>query len=418
MFFDHTLPNGVRIVGQKLPYFHSISIGAWVGAGSVKEEPCESGITHFIEHMLFKGTERRSAQQIAGEIDSLGAQINAFTAKECTCYYIRATKEHLAASMDMLGDIMLYSRLDPAEMEKEKGVVLEEILMVEDVPEDLAMEALSATCFNGHPLGRPILGSKESVSSFSQADLRSYMDKHYTPDNILIAIAGNFDETELLEAVQKSFDFTGGQQKKPYPEPPKPMGKRVAIREKDIEQVHICLASPGYGAYDDRFFPLMVLNNALGGNMSSRLFQKIREEKGLAYSVYSFTSSYRDNGTLGYYAGTNSNTAVEVLQLILDEIRLVRQNGITQEEFTRSKNQLRGSFVLSNENAGSRMMSIGKNTLLYGYARTEEETLQRLDNVNMDSVSAILSNVLDESSLCAAFVGRLGDRAQQMEVLW
>ncbi len=418
MFFEHTLPNGLRVVAQRLPHLHSVSVGTWIGTGSVKEEDGEAGISHFIEHMLFKGTERRNAQAIAAEMDSIGAQMNAFTAKECTCYYIKATEDRLEESLDMLGDIIGHSKLDPVELEKEKGVVLEEILMFEDTPEDIATEALNGAYYEGHALAKPILGSRESVSAFTPDDLRAYMKEHYGPGNMLIAVAGNFDEDALVDKIARHFGASVSSADKPYPNAPGRPIKRVVAREKDIEQAHVSLALPGYGAEDERYFPLVVLNNALGGNMSSRLFQKIREERGLAYSVYSYTSSYKDCGSLGLYSASNVAQARVVVELMLEELRAVRKDGITEEEFQRSKNQIKGSFILGNESSGARMSSIGKSALMYGRARSEEETLAKLEAVTMENIEEILADVLDESAMVGAFVGKNAAELEKIGELW
>lgn len=418
MFFEHVLPNGLRIIAQRLPHLRSVSTGVWIGTGSVKEEPDEAGISHMIEHMLFKGTERRDAKGIASEMDSIGAQINAFTAKECTCYYIKATDDRLDESLDMLGDIVAHSKLDPADLEKEKGVVLEEILMFEDTPEDIVIEALNSAFYDGHALANPIIGNRESVLSFTPDFMRAYMEKHYHPGNMLIAVAGNFDENALIESAARHFATVAEGPDKPFPGPPKRPVKRVAAREKDIEQAHISLALPGYGADDPAYFPLVVLNNVLGGNMSSRLFQKIREERGLAYSVYSYTSSYKDCGSMGLYSASNTAQARTVVELMLEELRALRKDGITDEEFERSKNQIKGSFILGNETSGARMSSLGKSMLLYGRVRTEEETIAKLEAVTKDDIAAILPNVLDETAMCGAFVGKGAAELERIGELW
>lgn len=257
MFFESALPNGLRIIGQKLPHYQSISLGVWIGTGSVKERDNEAGISHFIEHMLFKGTQKRSAQQIAAEMDGMGAQLNAFTSKECTCYYAKFMGSRLRQAADVLSDMVLHSAFDPEEMKKEKGVVTEEILMVEDSPEDLAMDLLSETFFGKSPLGSPILGTKETVQSFTREGILNYMARHYEPANMLVAVAGDFDEQEITDCVNELF----GSSSQPfpvenYPAPPAPSGKRISLREKDIEQTHVTLATPAFSAEDPRFYPL------------------------------------------------------------------------------------------------------------------------------------------------------------------
>ena len=407
MFFEKTLPSGLRIVGQTMPHLRSVSIGCWVGTGSVKEKEGEAGISHFIEHMLFKGTEKRTAQDIAAEMDGIGAQLNAFTAKECTCFYAKVIDENIENAMDVLSDMVRNSKFDPTEMEKEKSVVVEEINMVEDTPEDVVMELLSSVYFGDAPLGKPILGTKESVRAFRPENLKDYMRRHYDSKNTLVAVAGNCDPQQIEELVERYFDCPPTTDRPaPYPVNIQPDGVRAAVAEKDIEQCHIALAIPAVTITDSRYFAQMVLDNALGGSMSSRLFQKIREDRGLAYTVYSFHSLYKDVGTLGVYAGTGADQGEEVLKLILDELAGVREKGITEEEFIRSRNQLKGGYVLSNEGAGARMNSIGKNMLLYGRVRTEEETIKGIEGVTYEQVCQYAREGLRFDNIAAAFVGR------------
>lgn len=418
MFYETTLPNGIRVIGQRLPHFRSVSMGVWVGTGSVKERPGEAGVSHYIEHMLFKGTEKRSAQAIAAEMDGIGAQLNAFTSKECTCFYAKSMDVHLEKTADVLSDMVFHSAFDPAEMEKEKGVVCEEILMVEDTPEDVAMELLSSAYFGESPLGKPILGTEESVRSMTRELVTDYLARHYNAGNILVAVAGNFEEQQLYDVLCKYFCDAGSPfPPEPYPSVIVPQGHRFLSKEKPIEQCHICLATPAYCAQDPRYYPLLVLNNALGGNLSSRLFQKIREERGLAYSVYSFNSSYRQLGTLGFYAGTNAAQAKTVLALMLEELHTLRDTGLTEEEFVRSKEQLKGSYVLGNESTGSRMTAIGKRKLLYNETKTEEEILASIDAVSMEDVSAAAKEVLSTDQLAAAFVGKVTGLEAELERL-
>lgn len=407
MFFEKTLPSGLRIVGQKLPHFRSVSLGCWIGTGSVKEQDNESGISHFIEHMLFKGTKSRSAQEIAVEMDAIGAQLNAFTSKECTCFYAKFMDEHIEKAADVLSDMVKNSAFDPAEIEKEKGVVIEEINMVEDMPEDVVMEMLSSTFFGDDPYGKPILGTRESVRSFTDTGIRDYMKRHYDSKNTIVAVAGNFDEQELSELVEQYFDAEPTTESAAaYPVAKVPTGVRAAVRDMDIEQCHLALALPSVSPLDELYYPQMVLNNALGGSMSSRLFQKIREDRGLAYSVYSFNSAYKDMGTFGVYAGTGGNQGEEVLKLILDELDDVRAHSISQEEFVRSKEQLKGSYILANESVGARMNSIGKNLLLHDRLRTEEEVVQSIESVTYEQVSRFAAEYLVNDNLAGAFVGR------------
>lgn len=407
MFYEAVLPNGMKIAAQKLPHFRSVSLGVWVGTGTVKERPSEAGISHFIEHMLFKGTHSRTAAGIAAEMDRIGAVLNAFTSKECTCYYAKATGEHLNDIAEILSDMVEHSAFDPAEMEKEKSVVVEEINMSEDTPEDVVMELLSAAYFAGSALAHPILGTRESVRSFAREDLLDYTRRHYSPENMLLAAAGNFEEEELYACAQRWF----GAETTPippveYPRSQPAGGVRTAFAQKDIEQCHLALALPGLCPLDAGYYPMLVLNNALGGSMSSRLFQHIREERGLAYSVYSFNSSYRSCGTLGFYAGTGASQGGTVLKLMLDELCDVRAHGLTEEEFVRSRDQLKGSYALANESTGARMNAIGKSKLLYDALRTEEEVTAAIEAVTFEEANAAAKALLDPAQMTAAFVAR------------
>jgi predicted Zn-dependent peptidase len=304
-------------------------------------------------------------------------------------------------------------------MRKEKGVVLEEILMVEDTPDDLVHEVLTQTFYQEHPLGAPILGTKESVSSFARENLVNYMGQHYNAASMLIAAAGNFDETALMDILEEKFSgvpaggVASGANAKPVHS-----GKLAAVKEKDIEQLNIALALPGYSMTDEKYYPLLVLNNVLGGSMSSRLFQKIREEKGLAYSVYSYTSSYRNSGSLGFYAGTNAEQGEQVLMLMLEEMRSLAKDSLTTEEFTRSRDQLRGNYVLSSESTNSRMMSIGKSLLIYDRVLSEEDVFARIEGVTYEDIRALTDALFDLNKLCAAFVGRSEKTAQDWLQLW
>lgn len=418
MYYEKTLENGIRIIGQKMPHLRSVSLGVWAGTGSVKEHAGEGGISHFIEHMLFKGTEKRSAAQIAEEMDSIGAQLNAFTSKECTCFYAKTLDEQIDTAAEILSDMVLHSVFDPEEMEKEKGVVVEEINMSEDTPEDVAMELLSATYFGDVPHGKPILGTRESVRGFTRDEIISYMDRHYRENNLLIAVAGSFDENKVEELARRFFGKKGSDiPLEPYPVPPPAKGVRFASAEKDIEQCHITLALPAFGPQDPDYYPMMVLNNALGGSMSSRLFQVIREQRGLAYSVYSFNSAYKDTGSLGVYAGTGSAQAKDVLALIIEELSKVRHGGITGQEFARSRGQLRGSYILGNESPGARMNAIGKNKLLYGTVRSEEEVIKDIESVTLERVNELAEKILVTDNVAVAVVGKTNGLGEELERL-
>lgn len=408
------LQNGIRIITEPLTHYRSVSLGVWIGTGSIRESAKESGASHFIEHMLFKGTQTRTASDIAAQMDGIGGTLNAFTSKDCTCFYAKVLDEHLEQAVDLLADIVLNSKFDEREIDKEKGVVCEEILMMEDSPEDVAHESLSDVYFEDSALAKPILGSVESVRGFTRDVLFSYMNSHYTPENTVISCAGNVAEARVNELIEERFHAHSGPGRlPPLPHDVKP-GNRFKTVEKDVEQVHICIGMPGYGINCEGQYPLFVLNNALGGSMSSRLFQKIREEKGLAYSVYSYPVSYVGMGCFAMYAGTGEKQAEQVVDLMLDELQRMRKEGLTREEFIRSKEQLKGNFLLGQEGTSGRMTAIGKSELLLGKVYSEQERLAQIEGITMDQVMEILPFVLDDKKICAAAVGRVQAHAEKI----
>jgi len=404
-----TLDNGVRLIAQPLPSYNSFAVGIWVKTGSTCEQPKENGISHFIEHMLFKGTEKRTAKQIAVDMDKIGGQINAFTSKECTCYHARVVPDKLEVAIDVLADLFTSPQLDPVELEKEKGVVLEEIAMVNDNVEELAHEKISELYFSGSTLSQPILGTAENVSSFTRDDLLGYINMHYYPANVVVAAAGKYDEQRLLDAVQKYLGHysRGYKKEKDSCESrfvPRP---RSLFVEKDVEQTHLCLAFPGCTFADDDRFALAVLNNVLGGGMSSRLFQTIREEKGLAYSVYSYPSSYSYAGMFTLYAGTTAANADTVVHLMKQEIDRLRTERISREDFQQGKDQLKGNYVLSMEGTNAVMSALGKTLLLLDEVYDEQENLAKIDAVSLDRVNALIDEIFDYTRMSAVFAGKI-----------
>lgn len=412
MFLRKTLTNGLRVIAQKLPYFKSVSIGVWIKTGSSCETDEQNGISHFIEHMFFKGTNNRTAKQIASDMDKIGGQINAFTSKECTCYHAKVMTEKLETAVDVLSDIVKNSRLDAAEVEKEKGVVIEEIHMSNDNPEDLAHEMMSVTYFTGNPLAKTILGSAENVKKFTREDIVKYLEIHYFPENMVISVAGNFDENALFDMLEKYFgDYRNDNLERPSEscsEELTPQKRFLAIK-RDIEQIHICLAMRGYSYADKRRYPLSILNNVLGGSMSSRLFQSIREEKGLAYSVFSYPSIYSKAGMFSVYAGTSAALAGQVTELIIKELKKMKEEGIPEGEFLQSKEQLRGNYILSMESTGSIMNNIGKSLLLLNEVQSEEEVLSELDNVQHADVNNVVEDIFNLDQLTGVYVGNVTD---------
>ena len=409
MTITDRLSNGMRVVAEPMEGVRSVAIGIWIPAGPVYEGPDEGGISHMIEHMLFKGTDNRTAKEIAGEMDGLGGNLNAFTAKECTCYYAKVLDEHLGQAVDILQDLVQYPRLAPEDLSREQGVVCEEILMVEDSPEELVHELLGSAIYGESPLARPILGSQESVRAFTPDRLRAYMARRYQLGQMVVACAGRVDMQTLLPLLEAA--FCKGEKALPAPGEDMPasqllQGQRFVAVQKDVEQTHICLGFPGFPTDTKEQFALYVLNNALGGSMSSRLFQHIREERGMAYSVYSYPSGYSGTGYFALYAGTEGKQGAKVAELMLQEARRMREQGLTADEFHRAKEQLKGSYMLGQESTSARSSAIGRSMLMRGYALEEGEMLSRIAGVRMEDVEGILPYVLDETRMVAAVVGR------------
>lgn len=395
MAFDQlTLPNGLRIIGERIDHFRSVSVGLWLGAGSQYERPDEGGVSHFLEHMVFKGTKTRSARQIAEEMDAVGGQLNAFTAKECTCFYAKVVDEHLPLAVDVICDLAVNPVFDPAEMEKEKGVVIEEIAMAEDTPEDLVHEMLMTAYYGDQSVARPILGTEARISSFTREDLVSYWQRMYRPQNAVFAIAGHYDWEQVKALARKhlgDWDPAGFEKIPCVTQPARPTR---LTRIKEIEQTHISLGFPGLKIGDEKGFEYSIFNSVFGGAMSSRLFQTIREESGLAYSVYSYPNAYTDTGMLSIYAAANPDAAETVEKLILEQAERIARDGITQAEFTMTREQLKASYILGLESTSARMQSAGRRMLLLNDTRTESDIIQRINQLRLEDVNAIIRDVL------------------------
>lgn len=415
MIFKDKLDNGVRVVGEHMPGYRSVAMGVWIGAGSVYEQGGESGAAHFIEHMLFKGTERRSASQIAEEMDAVGGNLNAFTAKECTCLYGRVLGDRVDVLADVMADLICSSSLADDDIEREKGVVCEEILMVEDTPEDLVGEISTAAFYEGDPLAKPILGTESTVRAFTHDGLVRYMDRLYRPDNMVISAAGNFDMQRLIALLNERFTLSGKAYGSDIPYGVHTPGKRIRVVNKDIEQVHICVNLNGFPMDCKENYALLLLNNAFGGSMSSRLFQDIREEAGLAYSVYSYPTAYKASGCFTLYAGTGADNASTVAQMMVDEVKRLAAEGITPAELKLAKQQLTSSFLLSQESTSGRASAIGRAELIRGSHYTEEEVLAKINAVEMADIQAILPTVCCLEDVSVAVVGRCAKQKRRLE---
>jgi predicted Zn-dependent peptidase len=392
------LPSGLRVITEALPTVRSVAAGVWVGIGSRDEEPAVAGASHYLEHLLFKGTEKRSALDISATVEAVGGETNAFTAKEYTCYYARVLDEDLPMAMDVLGDMLCSSLITAADLEVERGVILEEISMHEDDPGEVVHDLFAQGQFGDHPLGRPVLGTTDTIGAMTRAQVHAFYRERYTPDAMVVAVAGNLEHDAVVDLVERSFSGEGEatprtERRGSVSDVPHRTGN-VAVHVKDTEQAHLVLGGQGLCRHDDRRFTLGVLNHALGGGMSSRLFQEIREKRGLAYSVYSFAAQYADTGQVGVYAGCAPGKADEVLHLVGDELARVAENGLTDDEVARGKGMVKGSTVLGLEDTGSRMSRIGKSDLLYGEVMTIDEIIARIDAVTPDDIRSVASDLL------------------------
>lgn len=388
----HTrLANGLRVVMEQIPTCRSVSFGIWVKTGSRNESRQDNGISHFIEHMLFKGTERHSAQDIAEVFDGIGGNVNAFTSKEYTCYYAKVLDEHLPIAVDVLADMFFHSQLDETELGKEKNVIFEEISMYEDTPDDLVHDLVAKAAYGDHPLGYTILGSEQNLAGMKPADLRDYMNRHYNIENTVIAAAGNLDDKalELIERHFGSFRVSGQTDAEQEPD----FLGELLFHEKKTEQNHICLSLPGLSVRQDNLYSMILLNNAIGGGMSSRLFQEIREKRGLAYSVYSYHTSHADSGLFTIYAGTAPKQTEEVLKVTLELLHGVQRHALTAAELKKGKEQLKGSLILSLESTGSRMNRLGKNELMLGKHYGLDDMIRRIDAVTMEDIEQLIAGL-------------------------
>jgi predicted Zn-dependent peptidase len=407
------LPGGLRIVTETMPTVRSAAFGIWVGVGSRDEPLADAGSSHYLEHLLFKGTPRRSALQISAELDAVGGDLNAFTAKEYTCYYARVLDSDLPLAVDVVSDMVMSSLIRAEDVEAERGVILEEIAMRDDDPSDLVHDEFAIALYGDAPLGRPILGTIESINSLGRDRIARYYEERYLAPNLVVAAAGNLDHDELVWLVTGA--FAGTLSGDGLPSLPRVGGAGastspgVRVVPRDTEQAHLVLGGAGLARTDDRRFALGVLNAALGGGMSSRLFQEVREKRGLAYSVYSYTSQYADTGTFGVYAGCQPGKVEDVLAICRDEVVEAAERGITEEELARGKGQARGSMVLSLEDTGSRMSRIGKSELVYDQLLSVDEVLAKIDAVTLDDIRAVAADVLAQP-MTLTVIGPFEDR--------
>jgi predicted Zn-dependent peptidase len=389
-----TLDNGVRVIGEQLPHLRSCSIGIWVRVGSMLETESENGLSHFIEHMVFKGTHKRSARDIAEEMDAIGGHLNAFTSKDCTCFLAKVIDNDMPIAIDVLCDLLLNAVMDEDDVEKERGVILEEIAMTEDTPEDLVHEMIARAQYGLQSAGMPILGRTEHISCYNRHDIIGFQNKHYRPENVVVSIAGQYHPEEFIHTLQLALGtWTGcGSQTLAVTAPV--LGIRTEKCDKDIEQTHVCLGYPGYPMGHDNHYALAVLSSILGGSMSSRLFQRIREEMGMAYAVSSFTSSYTNCGTFRIYFASSPQNAQCVLEQVQAEVQRMVADNVTEKEFRQALMQLRNSYLLGLESASGRMQSIGSSLLLLKRAKTHEEVIRKINNVTLNDLERVACEVL------------------------
>lgn len=406
------LPNGVRVITEQVPYVQSAAIGLWADSGARHEVDSNRGISHFLEHMLFKGTATRSAKQIAMEFDSVGGHVNAFTEKEYTCYYAKVLSEHLPFAVGVLADMFLNSKLDQKDMELEKKVVLEEIKRHEDTPDDLVHDFFLETVWGDHPLGRCILGTNTTVSGFTQDDLREFMHQRYTPDAIVVATAGNVVHEQVVDLVSSLFGYLEGKQASHSTALPG-FTNESRVTSKSIEQVHFCIGTHGCSHLDPEKFTLAVIDATLGGGMSSRLFQEVRESRGLAYDIGSYSSSYREGGMFTVYGGTSPENVEEVVDLVRKEFVSIRKENITDEELNRAKNQIRGGLLLSLEGMSSRMIRIAKSDLYFGRIVPINELIDRIMAVSHDDIAKVSKRIFSEPVFPMVAIGPFKKREAQ-----
>ncbi len=402
-----TLANGLRVITEAMPHVRSVSVGIWIGSGSRRETAEQNGLSHFIEHMLFKGTSKRSAEDIARSVDSIGGNLDAFTAKELVCFNTKVLDEHLSQAFDVLADLVLHPMFREEDIEKEKGVILEELKMEADSPDYLVHEIFSSNFWKDHPLGKPILGTRETVKKYDRAMVQSYYSSIYAPANMLITAAGNLSHERMVALVGQHFEEVA---------PGEPLGAdpvpgthaRIALRNKKaLEQVHMCLGVPSYPLPHEERFACYVMNTLLGGGMSSRLFQNIRERQGLAYAVFSELNPYRDTGCLSIYAGTSLESAPKVVQSILKEFRQLKEQAVNDEELRRAKDHLKGSLMLSLESTGSRMSNLARQEMYFSRFFTLDELVESIELVTAADVQRIAQTFFDPKQIALTILGNL-----------
>ncbi len=409
MYEKTILENGLTVVTEEMPEFRSCSLGIWATVGSRNEKSDQAGLSHFLEHLLFKGTPSRTAAEIAEAMDGVGGHINAFTEKESTCYYARVMDHHLPLALEILSDMLLNSLLDEEEIEREKGVVLEEIKMYEDAPDEIIFDLFTKNLWGDDPLGRPVIGRREVVSGLTRQELKSYLGRHYVAPNLIVAAAGQVRHQDFLNQVkgylEKGLPTTRADINHSVPRS-KP---QTTVRTKDCEQAYMCYGCDGLSQTDDRRYAMLVLDSVLGGSMSSRLFQEIREKRGLVYSVGTFQNSYRDCGVFGIYASTSAERMPQVLDLTREVLTNLRKDGMTSVEFERSREHLKGSIALALESTSSRMMRLARCEHYYGRLISLEEVIAKIDAVTPAQVRELAEWLIDTERYTLTVLGPVSE---------
>jgi len=404
MYRKTTLDNGVRIVTESMPEFRSATIGIWADVGSSAESAERRGVSHLVEHMLFKGTQKRSARRIAEEMDGVGGNLNAFTDKETTCYYAKVMDQHIPLAVDVLTDMFLHSRFEPEELSKEQKVVLEEIKMYDDSPDEMIHDLFIQTMWHGSNLGAPTIGFADTVTSIRSDDLRDHMRRHYAPNSVVIAAAGNVEHDNVAEQFARALDGFAGSCALPVSEHPQTTPATL-FRHKESEQAYVVLGTRGLSVRDERRYVLSVLDTLLGGGMSSRLFQEIREKRGLVYTVYSFQAAYREAGLFAVYAGTSPENVRECVSVIGDQFARLRTERVSEDELRLAKEHIKGSLTLSLESTSSRMIRLGRSEFSLGRHLTTEEVEQKVEAVTPEEVQILAQELLDEPNLGLCVLG-------------
>jgi predicted Zn-dependent peptidase len=404
MVTREVLGTGLRLITESMPHVRSVSIGVWLTRGSRHESEDRSGIAHFVEHMLFKGTAARTAEDIAQAIDSIGGQLDAFTAKEYASYYIKVLDEHLPTAVDLLSDIVMNPKFEAEDLDREKKVILEEIKMVEDTPDDLVHELFTQHFWEGHSLGRPILGSRETVESFTAEILRDYFRSAYVAQNVIVSAAGNIQHEQVRDLISTAFD-TLPKARASFEDTPPRVVPQVIVRAKELEQSHVCLGTNSYPQNHPDRYVSYIMNTVLGGSMSSRLFQNVREKRGLAYAVFSGLSAYRDAGNITIYAGCANEAVPEVVDLCVEELRGMKAAPVPDAELRRAKDHLKGSLMLSLENTASRMSHLARQEIYFERHFGLDETLAGVERVTAADVARVATDLFSNGSLAATIVG-------------